>query len=103
LKLQSPNYSGLLTSYVVLKYTKGNFANFKVMPFIVFRILRLTPQLVIFLLLTSLLPPLFDGPLWLSYMSKLTERCYTGWWRNVAYVQNLVDIEDIVSSQRLQV
>ena len=91
------NSSGLLTSYVTIKYTNGEYRNFKSSSYFLLRYLRLTPQLGVFLLLTSLLPPLFDGPLWQGYMSKLTDRCYTRWWLNVLYLQNIIDIENIVS------
>lgn len=89
--------SGLLTSYVVIKYTYGEYKNFGYISFFVLRYLRLTPQLGIFLLFSSMVPPLFDGPIWNSYISKMSEKCYVSWWRNLIYVHNLFDLENIVS------
>ncbi len=91
-------FSGLLTSYVVLKFTRGEYKNFKYFDYIVLRWCRLTPQLIIFLLITSLLPPLFDGPIWQTYMQPIQNNCYKNWWLNALYLQNFVDIGNIVNS-----
>lgn len=96
-------FSGLLTSYVVLKFTRGEYRNFKYFDFIVLRWARLTPQLIIFLLITSLLPPLFDGPIWQTYMQPIQDNCYKNWWLNALYLQNFVDIGNIVSFLKLTI
>jgi len=87
--------SGLLTSYVTIKYTQGKFENFDSWMFLTLRYLRLTPQLAVFILLTILLPALFDGPLWKSYIA-ITDQCYENWWLNIFYLQNLINCGRIV-------
>lgn len=89
--------SGMLTSYVTLKYTRGQYSNFSWFPFLILRYLRLTPQFAVFLLLLSLLPPMFDGPVWLNYVGPVAETCANNWWLNVLYMHNLVDVKYIVS------
>ena len=89
--------SGLLTSYVTLKISGGDLKRFKVIPYIFVRYLRLTPQLSVFMLLSTLFPYMFNGPLWGRYMSFLVDRCKTNWWVNMIYMQNLINVENIVS------
>ena len=91
-------FSGLLTSYVTIKYTRGDYKNFRYLSFLLLRILRLTPQLGAFMLLLSLLPPMFDGPLWKIYLNEVTDKCYKTWWHNLVYMQNLIDVDNIVST-----
>lgn len=88
--------SGLLTSYMALKLTGGSYKKFSYFSFFALRYLRLTPQLAIFLLLTTLLPPLFDGPIWFSYMGKITDNCSRTWWHSLLYLQDFIDFEHIV-------
>lgn len=88
--------TGLLTSYITLGYTKGKLENFNSIAFIVLRYLRLTPQLVAFMLLTSLLPIMFDGPLWTMYNDRMIGQCHRTWWHNLIYMQNIIDNENIV-------
>lgn len=88
--------SGLLTSYMALKLTGGSYKKFSYFSFFALRYLRLTPQLAIFLLLTTLLPPLFDGPIWFSYMGKITDNCSRTWWHSLLYLQDFLDFEHIV-------
>ncbi|XP_027205919.2 nose resistant to fluoxetine protein 6-like isoform X1 [Dermatophagoides pteronyssinus] len=87
--------TGLLTSYITLGYTKGKLENFNSIAFIVLRYLRLTPQLVAFMLLTSLLPIMFDGPLWTMYNDRMIGQCHRTWWHNLIYMQNIIDNENI--------
>ncbi|CAG2114672.1 unnamed protein product, partial [Medioppia subpectinata] len=56
--------SGILTNYIALSVTKGDVKRFNVVLYIVLRLARLLPQLMIFILLTFLLPLLGSGPLW---------------------------------------
>jgi len=88
--------SGLLTSYVTLKLTGGQLSRFKVWPYLILRYLRLTPQVIAFLWASSLLPPLFDGPIWREYIGKIEARCYQNWWLTLLYVQNFFDVKNMV-------
>ena len=89
------NHSGLLTSYVTFKYTKGSFQNFSIFGYVLIRYLRLTPQLGFYLLFSTLLPLLASGPVWSRNMSFMLERCYTTWWRNMLYIQNTYDMPNM--------
>lgn len=88
--------SGLLTSYVTLKYTNGDYKNFQYSSFIWLRYLRLTPQMGVFLVLLSLFPVMFNGPVWNDYIGNVTDTCYNTWWRNFLYIHNLIDVRNIV-------
>ncbi|XP_075589358.1 nose resistant to fluoxetine protein 6-like isoform X3 [Dermatophagoides farinae] len=87
--------TGLLTSYITLGYTKGKLENFSSIAYLVLRYLRLTPQLVAFMLLTSLLPIMFDGPLWKMYNDRMIGQCHRTWWHNLIYMQNIIENENI--------
>ncbi|KPM07832.1 Acyltransferase-like protein 3 [Sarcoptes scabiei] len=89
--------SGLLTSYVTLRYSKGNFKNFNLFGYLVLRYLRLTPQMISFLFMLILLPPMFDGPLWSIYIDQFIQKCERNWWKNFIYAQNVWDTANIVS------
>lgn len=88
--------SGMLTAYVTLKHTGGQYRRFQYVTFLVLRWLRLTPQFAAFLLLLSLLPPMYDGPVWRDYVGPVAETCANNWWINLIYVHNLVDVKYIV-------
>lgn len=92
-------YSGLLTSYITLKYTGGQYSRFSYLKYLLLRYLRLTPQLAAFLLITALLPKLLDqGPVMARYSDRLfADHCYDNWWLNLLFVQNLIRVESIVS------
>lgn len=91
--------SGLLTSYIIIKFTNGDYGNFSYSSFLSLRYLRLTPQLGLFLIFSSLVPGAFDGPLWHSYIGGIADRCYQTWWHNIVYLHNFIDIQNIVSSR----
>ena len=81
--------SGMLTSFITFQYTGGRISQFSTIGFIVARWLRLTPQLLIFILITFLLPLIGSGPIWKETVSPIIETCSTNWWMNLLYVQNM--------------
>jgi peptidoglycan/LPS O-acetylase OafA/YrhL len=89
--------SGLLKSYIILKYTEGRAHEFSKIGFLISRFIRLTPQLVIFMLLTSLIPILSSGPIWALHISPIVNNCYNNWWQNLLYVQTFFDTEKMVN------
>lgn len=89
--------SGMLTSYVTLKYTRADYRNFNYVTFVLLRWLRLTPQFAAFLILLSLLPSMYDGPVWRNYVGPVADMCAENWWLNIIYVHNLVDVKYMVS------
>jgi len=91
------NYkSGLLTTYITLKYTEGKYENFNKIGFLISRYIRLTPQLAIFLLLSTLLPLLGSGPVWTQQISFQINNCYNNWWQNLIYLQTFIDVKNLV-------
>nr|XP_046910342.1 nose resistant to fluoxetine protein 6-like [Dermatophagoides farinae] len=87
--------SGLLISYVTIKQIGGDYKKFRIIPFLLVRFLRLTPQLLAFMIIITLLPPLFDGPVWQYRMEWMINSCEKSWWKNLIYMQNLIDSENM--------
>ncbi len=85
-----------MTSYITLKHTEGNESKFSKIGFLVSRFIRLTPQLAIFILLTTLLPLLGSGPVWNQQIYTFVNRCYANWWQNLIYLQNFIDPKNMV-------
>jgi len=88
--------SGLLTTYITLKYTEGKYEKLNIFGFLISRFIRLTPQLAIFILLTTLIPLLGSGPVWNQQITPLINNCYSNWWQNLIYSQNLIDSKNMV-------
>nr|XP_027196789.1 nose resistant to fluoxetine protein 6-like [Dermatophagoides pteronyssinus] len=89
--------SGLLTSIVTFKHTKGDYRKFQYIPFILMRYLRLTPQLIMYMLLDSFTSVLSNGPSWSLYSKRITYQCSKTWWYNLFYIQNWFNLFDICS------
>ncbi|KAH7636895.1 acyltransferase-like protein 3 [Dermatophagoides farinae] len=87
--------SGLLTSYSAMKYTRGDYKNLNKTTYMLLRYFRLTPQLILFMLLLTLFPPMFDGPIWSQLMTTISNQCSKTWWHNLIYLQNLIDIDNM--------
>lgn len=77
--------------------TARRYSNFRYLPFLTLRYLRLMPQVFIYILLSFLLQPLFDGPIWRLYTDKLANNCYRNWWINVLNLQNFLAMQESVS------
>ncbi|OTF81073.1 hypothetical protein BLA29_009582, partial [Euroglyphus maynei] len=89
--------SGLLTTFVTFKYTNGDYRKFRYIPFILIRYLRLTPQLIIFLLLANLTQSFIDNSTLSIYSEQIKNKCSKTWWHNLFYIQNLFNHSNIVS------
>ena len=76
-----------------MKFTKGKYEKFNIIGFTVYRILRLSPQLVIFILLTILLPKFGSGPIWNTHIGPIVENCRRNWWHNLLFMQTFLSIE----------
>ncbi|XP_054167794.1 nose resistant to fluoxetine protein 6-like [Oppia nitens] len=63
--------------------------------FLISRIMRLTPQLALFLLFNFLLPLMGSGPIWHETIDKLINKCQQNWWLNLLYVQNFIDVNNM--------
>lgn len=79
--------SGLLNSYIVFSLKDRLKLHFNGMLFTAARYLRLTPQLVVTILLFFLIPLAGNGPLYSSYIEPEAEKCYKNYWLNLLYMQ----------------
>ncbi len=95
--INSYTKSGLLTFYITLKYTWGKYSKLSKSGFLLSRFIRLTPQLAIFILLTTLLPLMGSGPVWNQRIQPIVNNCYSNWWQNIIYLQNIIDAKNMVS------
>lgn len=86
----------MLVSYKAIELTGGNYRKFRIIPFLLMRFLRLTPQLLAFMIIMTILPPMFDGPVWQYRMDWMIESCEKSWWKNFFYIQNLFDSDTMV-------
>ena len=91
------NFSGILTAYISLSITKGKPENFNIFLYIVLRLTRLLPQLMIFILLTFLLPLLGSGPLWREVVVSNVRKCETNWWLNMLLINNIFRVDQMVN------
>nr|XP_027196790.1 nose resistant to fluoxetine protein 6-like [Dermatophagoides pteronyssinus] len=87
--------SGLLASFSTYKKTKGDYKKFNYISFILMRYLRLTPQIIVYMLLISLIPFLSDGPIFSIHSESIINKCSTTWWHNLFYIQNLLNPNEI--------
>ena len=83
--------SGILTSYITLQLTKSSLSRFSVVGFLISKYIRLTPQLIFFILLTFLIPlgGFSAGPIWKETVDPLVDNCSNNWWHNLLYIQNM--------------
>jgi peptidoglycan/LPS O-acetylase OafA/YrhL len=68
--------SGLLTTYITLKQTEGKYSKLSKIGFLASRFARITPQLAIFILLTTFTPLLGSGPVWNQRILPDVNSCY---------------------------
>jgi peptidoglycan/LPS O-acetylase OafA/YrhL len=89
-------FSGLFTTYTTLKYTNGKYEYLNKIGFLLSRFIRLTPQLAIFILLTSLMQLMGSGPVWNQQIMPKINDCEKYWWQNLIYIQNLINPQNMV-------
>lgn len=87
--------SGLLTTYVTWSITRGNYNRFNKFAFLISRYLRLTPQVLLVILLFIIFPLMGDGPYWKGLIQKESENCKKNWWVNALYLQAFIKQDNI--------
>lgn len=92
--------SGLLTTYVTWSISGGSYKRFNKFAFLISRYLRLTPQVLIVILLFIIFPLLGDGPYWSGMIQRQSDNCRENWWINALYLQAFVKPDRIVSVNR---
>lgn len=89
--------SGLLTTYVTWSITGGEYRRFNKFAFLISRYLRLTPQVLVVILLFIVFPLAGDGPYWRGLIQKQSDQCKQNWWISALYLQSFVRSDRIVS------
>jgi peptidoglycan/LPS O-acetylase OafA/YrhL len=79
-----------------MKYSQGKYENFNKIGFLFSRFLRLTPQLAIFMLLTTLILIFGSGPVWKQEVLTQVNNCYYNWWQNLLYLQTYLNVDNMV-------
>ena len=87
----------MLTSYITLQYTNAELSRFSTTGFLISKYLRLTPQLIFYILGIYLIPlgGWASGPIWNETMSPVIENCSERWWWNLLFIQNFVNRHQI--------
>ena len=89
-------FRGILTSYITLQYSGGQLSRLSVVGFLLSKFIRLTPQVMIFILITFMIPLSgWSGPLWKDTITPIIESCSSNWWYNFFYVQNYLKRDEI--------
>ncbi|XP_044749794.1 uncharacterized protein LOC123310390 [Coccinella septempunctata] len=92
--------SGLLLSYIYLRYTEIKNIRVNMISFYMLRICRLTPPLLATILTyIAVLKFLTDGPIWLAFSTKMAFNCLVYGWMNILYVNNFLSLKDQCISQ----
>ncbi|XP_027202132.2 nose resistant to fluoxetine protein 6-like [Dermatophagoides pteronyssinus] len=95
---------GFMASYTTLKnHIRNNDdgngqKKFNPIIYIGFRYLRFTPQLIIYILLSFLLPLMgfwLNGPLWSKRIEQIEMKCSKTWLYSLIYAQNLIEPENM--------
>jgi len=94
-----PNYSvdtffvisGLLSAYIIFSLD----IKFNGLLYTVARYMRLTPQLIIIILMFFLLPLMGDGPLYRQFTDVHAERCFKNFWLNLLYLQSYINRKEL--------
>lgn len=94
--------SGLLTTYVTWSITRGQYRRFNKFAFLISRYLRLTPQVLLVILLFIIFPMMGDGPYWRGLIQKESDNCKRNWWVNALYMQAFIRQDRIVSIMELR-
>lgn len=89
--------SGLLTTYVTWMVTRGQYKRFNKFAFLISRYLRLTPQVLLVILLFIVFPMMGDGPYWKGLIQKESDNCKRNWWVSALYLQAFIKQDQIVS------
>ena len=78
--------------YITLQYTERQLSKFSAIGFLITKYLRLTPQIIFYILGTFLLPlgGWASGPIWNETMNPILKGCSQHWWRNLLYIQNFL-------------
>ena len=86
--------SGILTTYIIMKTTKGVYKNFNLFLFIISRYIRLTPGAFFSTISFFFLPYLGSGPFFKEVVRAEIDNCRSHWLANLIYLQTNIPDED---------
>ncbi|XP_035229059.1 nose resistant to fluoxetine protein 6-like [Stegodyphus dumicola] len=79
---------GLLNCYLRVKELEVTKSQSNIFQYIALRLWRTYPVYIYSILLTLLLYPLGDGPIYTAVGDEYMKACYTKWWRNLIFINN---------------
>lgn len=86
--------SGLLLSYIYLRYTEIKDIKINIISFYLLRLCRLIPPLLVTILIcVSVLKYLSDGPMWPILTGKMALDCALTGWMNLIFINNLLEMD----------
>lgn len=83
--------SGLLSAYIIFSLD----VKFNGILYTIARYIRLTPQLIIVILLFFLLPLMGEGPIYKQGTETQASNCMKNWWLNLLYLQSYVNRREL--------
>jgi peptidoglycan/LPS O-acetylase OafA/YrhL len=89
-------FSGLLTMYGSIIHFKS-MKKFNLLVYVLHRVWRFLPLLMLTLSLTFIMQLIGSGPIWRETMQPVVDSCHKNWWKNLLFINYLVDSENIVS------
>ena len=89
--------SGILSTYITIKSSRGDYKNFSLFLFVISRYLRLTPGSVFSIATVFLLPYVGSGPFFAETVTASVENCQWHWFANLLYLQTNLLGEDFHS------
>ncbi|KAI1289480.1 Nose resistant to fluoxetine protein 6 [Halotydeus destructor] len=87
--------SGMLTTYVTWNMTRGDRKNFNIMGYLLARVFRISPALMVVICFSYLLPLTGSGPEFHHVMDPVVKGCKDQWWVNFLYLNNYVGMDNI--------
>jgi len=73
---------------------------FNLLVYILHRIWRFLPLLLLTLSLTFIIQMLGSGPIWRETIEPVVDNCHKNWWTNLLFINYIVDSKHIVSKDK---
>ncbi|XP_042904392.1 nose resistant to fluoxetine protein 6 [Parasteatoda tepidariorum] len=86
--------SGFLLVYSTWRKLERNNGKLNLIMFFIHKYWRMTPALVLMILMLMALPLINAGPLWNSTLNPPIQACEKHWWTNILYINNWWGAED---------
>lgn len=83
--------SGVIVAYMNLRAVEKFNRRFSIIIFVLKRIWRTIPSLMLIIGISLLIPMFGSGPLWREVMDPHVDNCKSNWWTNLLFVNNFVN------------